>query len=135
MNYETKLVPVSTGEHFLAIIGELQDDESKFLCNLPIILDAFKNNKMFTLQAIETDQMYKDQVCCNPIFIQSYRPMYNYPAFLIVSDNDVTRVDIIWVHTRARRQKIGSTMCKLANITSKYCPLPDSLPFWESVGI
>jgi hypothetical protein len=56
---EIELLQICNSEDFWSLYDELSNDNSDFLCNRNIILDAYNSGNLYGLTVIETDKMYK----------------------------------------------------------------------------
>lgn len=127
---DIKVYKVVDSSDFWALFFELADDNSGFIHNRNMILDAYKNGNMFGLRVIETDEMFESGERSNPIFCKDTH--YTLPCFCI--KNESTAI-IIWVHTRARNHGFGRKLVEQLGITKADHPLPESIPFWKKCGI
>lgn len=57
---------------------------------------------------------------------------YHLPCMIWVDEK--SRVQIIWVHSRARRLGLGTAMIKLSNAKTTYNEMKGSEPFWNSLN-
>ena len=125
-----KTYPITDSNDFWALFDELVDDDSKFIHNRNTILDAYTRGTLFGLRVTETDAMFENRERNNRVFCKG--TYYMLPCFCI---KDSSSAVIIWVHTRARRNGFGRILVEQLGITNAYCPLPESIPFWEKCGI
>lgn len=121
---ELSLICIESGDDFWSIIDELTDDKSNFLYSKSTIVSAYKNKKLYGLSAISND-MISDKIFCT-------RSPNLLPCFCIVENS---MVEMIWVHSRARRNKLGTYMMKQLSVDTIYEPLESSMCFWEYLGI
>lgn len=125
-----KVRQISESNDFWYLFDELTNDKSKFLCNRETILDAFKNGAMYGLEIEETDSMFKREARGDAIFCKD--SWYLLPCFCIKYDSSVL---IIWTHTRARKRGFARKLIKELKITEIENPLPESIGFWEKLGL
>jgi len=123
-------IQMTDSEDFWSIYDEMENDNSGFLANRSIILDAWKAGNMYGLQVEETEAMYERQACYDRLFCA--RSYYLLPCFCIKNDN---KAEIIWTHSRARGKGFARKLVQMLNITEAYQPLPESIGFWEKCGI
>lgn len=126
---EIKLEKINSRD-FWNIFDELSNDNSGFLHNKSIILEAYKNENLYGLRVNETDNMYKRGARMDNIFCKN--SWYLLPCFCIKENN---KAIIIWTHTRARRMGFAKLLIKLLDIKYAYNPLPDSMEFWKKCNI
>lgn len=133
MNYldNAYLEQIDDGRNFWFLFDELCDDDSNFLNNRNIIVDAFKEGNIYGLRVTETNEMYLKKARNDPIFCPESQ--YLLPCFCIKEGKDTA--SIIWVHSRARRMGFGKKLVQLLKIKSVRSPLPESLVFWKKCGI
>ena len=119
-------------EDFWCLMDELYDDESGFVYNRRIILDAYKNGNLHVLRVNETKEMYKRCARDDSLFCKN--SFYLLPCFCVTNE-DKTEAIIIWTHTRARRKGFARKLVELLKIEYAVYPLPGSLEFWEKCNI
>lgn len=155
---EIVLKKVETATVFWHLFDELVDDigedDGSFLHNRETLLTAFIENRMFCLKMNETEFMLRNGAVTNGIFAgnkpivlvssttQKYIEMgsdyslYMLPCFCILVDQKQesdNKVDILWVHSRARRYGFGSKFVNDLNVTRTSRQLDDSKEFWTKV--
>lgn len=101
---QKELVKVEDGQLFWALFDELMDDKSSFLNNRASIVEAFKTGNMFGLSVED-------------------KP-FPFPCFFICDCNAIV---ILWVHTRARKKGLATTMLELSDIKNVYCPVQSTV--------
>lgn len=125
----TKVKLVNIGEwDFWPIIDEMCDDNSAFLFNRRTLLNAYTNGTLYGLKVEDSDdseEKYLDPIFCRDSF-------YLLPCFCIAEKNCC---HILWVHSRARKQGLGSKLVKLLDIHTAIYPLDDTLEFWKKCGV
>ena len=152
------LKKVETADVFWHLFDELVDDigedDGSFLHNREHLLTAFIENRMFCLEMNETEFMFRNGASANWIFAGN-KPIVltspttqrfiemgsNYshfllPCFCILVDKKQesdNKVDILWVHSRARRYGFGSKFVNELNVTRTSRQLDDSKEFWAKV--
>ena len=126
-----------TAGDFWALIDELKDDRSGFLYNRAILLDAWKNGCLHGLAVEETDDMFKSpERRGEPLFCKNSDTMYLLPCLLMTGeDAELSTVEIIWTHKRARRKGLGTELVQKLGIKKVYNPLEGSAPFWKACGL
>lgn len=129
---ELKLAEVESGHTFIALLNELIDDKSCFVNNAGTLADAFRNGKLYSLHYMETDSMFENKVAADPLFVKRADALYLIPCLCAISDDTI---EIIWVHTRARKRGFVKKMVELLNLPYVYKPLPGSEGFWEKCDI
>jgi len=118
------------------IIDELKTDEKDdtgFWHNRVEITEHYKNGTLFSLRMQETHEIFKDGIRANEIFARgSYGDLsfYLLPCFVAMVGD---KVDMIWVHSRARKLGIGSELVKQSRATGTLAKLPESIGFWERI--
>jgi hypothetical protein len=128
---EFKLNIPSPGE-FWSLMDLLSNEESEFIHNRSTILQAFKEDHMYVVCGLETDENFASEARRSPIFMWTQEGgLYTLPAFCVLTPDN--KVLIIWVSQKARRQGIGSTLLRLCGTTTP-CPpiLSGSEAFWSS---
>jgi len=127
---EIKLEKIDFASDFWSLYDELAADESRFICNREHIVDAYKNNILYSLRVDETQKMYDNSAHTDAIF--SKNSLYLLPCFCIAKNNNIS---IIWTHTRARKMGFAKKLVKLLNIKQVENILPESREFWEKCDI
>src|SRR5205809_561033 len=66
---EIVLVIITNGDEFWTLFDELEDDESGFIGNRSVLVDAYKDGNLYGLKVTETDSMYhrgaqQDKIFC-----------------------------------------------------------------------
>jgi hypothetical protein len=82
------LEQIINASDFWSIIDMLKDDNSDFIHNRNIIVDTFKNNTLFGLRVIETNEMYKRETQKDSVFWPG--TFYLLPCFCI--ENEKTAI-------------------------------------------
>lgn len=127
---EIKLVQIEEGNEFWNLIDELIDDESGFMFNRNILVEAYKNGNLFGLRVNETESMYKRGARSDDIFCKdSY---YLLPCFCIKEGD---KAIILWVHTKARLNGFAKLLIRLLDIKRTSYQLPESVGFWKKLNI
>ena len=129
---EIELVQIQNGDDFWALFEELTDDNSGFLGNKSIIVEAYRKGNMFGLQVRENAAMYQRGALTDSIFCNSNNTFYLLPCFCIMREKTV---EIIWTHTRARRMGFAKKLVELLNVEYAWNPLPESIGFWTRLQI
>ena len=129
---EIKLAKIDSGYEFWCLMDELYDDQSGFIHNKNTILEAYKNNNLYGLKVIETDNMFEREAMIDNIFCLDSGSLYLLPCFCIKDDN---KAIIIWTHSRARKMGFAKKLVNLLNIEYACHPLPESLDFWSKCNI
>ena len=124
------VIRVSYNSHFWNIIDELIDDNSGFVANRDMILDAYTGGNMFGISVRETPSMRIRNARNDNIFCKGGR--YILPCFCI---RDCDRAIIIWTHSRARRRGFAKRMVNVLGIKSAYRPIITSIGFWKKCNI
>jgi ribosomal protein S18 acetylase RimI-like enzyme len=119
----------------LCLLDELVDDESGFIHNKATLVEEYKNGNLWGLRVEETDAMFDRQAAIDPLFCPvSLSQLYMLPCFCTVTPTST--VQVIWVHSRARRMGLGSTLIRLLNITNTSGPrLEGSEAFWKACNM
>lgn len=138
---EAEFVEIDRVEDFWVLWDELNDDDE---CGLKhsrnILLEAFKDGNLWGLRIAETDGMFARGAHTDPVFCKTSKGAQMYLLPCLICDRNTktyTKIDIIWVHPRARR--MGYAM-KMVSILYEVAPLPlipdrpvpESIPFWET---
>lgn len=116
-----------TADDIMDLLHELQDDHSGFVSNTSSILQAWKDERLFSLVAIETDDMFNRQVALHEGFCRSSSGrvcLYMFPCFSILSGNNK--------HKRMRRKGLGLHIINKLEIKETTRQLPGSEKFWEA---
>ena len=129
---ELKLVRVSHGTMFITLLDELCDDGSSFRNNAGALADAFRDGNLYSLCYTETDSMYEQRIGDDPLFVRGFQSIYLIPCICMINKDTI---EIMWVHTRARKRGFASKIVKLLNLPYVYNPLPGSEEFWKKRGI
>ena len=129
---EFRLDKPSAGE-FWDMMFLLYSENSRFFHNESTILEAFKEDRMYIVCGVETDENYASESRRAPIFCWNDASVkYTLPGFCVLTPDD--KVLIIWVSEKARRQGIESTLLRLCGTTTPCLPiLPGSEDFWSHV--
>lgn len=106
-----EVIQIETGDHFWDLMDALVDDNSGFVGNKRILVDAFKAGDLWGV-------MGEDGVL---------------PCLAVV-DEGLT-VHILWVHSSMRGRGLGSFMVSEMAIENVHHPLPESKGFWSKVGL
>lgn len=139
---------VEDGDLLETLISELCDDDSNFINNLRIIFDDFKKGNLYTLKVCETKSMFNRKAYNDEIFagnkniiIKTKEKTFNllssksnYILPCLCCRNRKT-VDIIWVHSRCRRNGFGTKLIELLNLNKIYSFVEGSEEFWNSFNV
>lgn len=128
---EIVVTRIEDASDFWCLFDELFDDDSGFVHNRDVLLDAFKSGNLYGLRVEETKLMRRD----HPLFAVDAYGSYSWyllPCLCVKRDNIA---EIIWTHTRARRNGFAKKMVEQLGITKANHPLPESKDFWRAVGI
>ena len=120
------------------LLYELQDDRSGFVANSSLILQAWKDERLYCLAATETADMYNRGVGCHEWFCRSSSgrvSLYMFPCFALLSEENKHVLDILWVHSRMRRKGLGTHLIRKLAIQSTSRQLPGSEQFWGACGV
>jgi ribosomal protein S18 acetylase RimI-like enzyme len=128
------LHPVVSSGDFFSLMDELADDESDFMHDRNMLLDAFVEHNLYSLRVTETPSMFErfagaDPVFCSPTTVTTF---YMLPCFCIVDEGTVY---CVWTHSRARRRGFGWHMVKLSRATTVYRPISEYAGFWRACGL
>lgn len=123
-----RLEKVDDANTFWALISSLHDDNSGFVHNKGLILDAYCSGNLFTLRVRETDRMYERGAGRDPIFCMP-GPLYVLPCLCV---RDGVKADIVWTHSKARRNGFAKKLIRLLGIVEADNRLPGSEAFWEA---
>jgi ribosomal protein S18 acetylase RimI-like enzyme len=129
---ELRLVVIESGDDFWRLLDALEDDNSGFLHNKSWIVERYRDGMLYGLCVGETYSMFDRHAMNDPIFLKG--SWYMLPCFC-TKVKDTRTVDMIWVHSKARRQGLGKALVKLLGIDKAHCPLEEALPFWKACGI
>jgi GNAT superfamily N-acetyltransferase len=129
-----ELHPVISSGDFFSLMDELADDESDFLRDRNMLLDAFVDRNLYSLHVTETPAMHSrfagaDEVFCCPTTATT---LYMLPCFCIVEKG---LLFFVWTHSRARRRGFGRLLVALTEATEVYRPTPDDAAFWRACGV
>lgn len=125
-----KVKRIIDGSEFWQLMDALVDDKSGFLHNRDVIVNAFRNSKLYGLVVDETEEMFERRAWHDPIFCPG--SWYLLPCFCVVSGRTA---NIIWTHSRARNNGMAKTLINELDIQCAENPLPDSISFWHACGI
>lgn len=114
---------------FVSLFWEMVDDESGFINNMRVLLEAYKSDNLYGLRVMETDKMYEMRVGMDPIFCKN--SIHLLPCFCIKDNNECV---IIWVHKRARNMGFGRKLIESLKIDKVSNILPESIGFWKKCG-
>lgn len=131
---EIKLTKIEHGFDFWCLFDELSNDNSNFINNREIIVDAYRKGNLYGLNVDESDHMFANKSINDDIFARHHNgalSWYLLPCLCVVENK---KCIIIWVHTRARRKGLGTKLVKLLKIEDVYNPLPGTSNFWKSCG-
>jgi len=126
INFENFIINIIEDNlDFFSIYDELVDDNSVFIYDRHIILEAFKNLKMFSL-------FKKEGIITEQKNIYSSGTKNMIPCFVILDDND--DIVMIWIHSRLQGNGIGTFL--VGNIKPKKImnPLSEAMEFWKKLG-
>ena len=126
---EIKLNQIDSKE-FWCLFDELCDDNSGFVHNRNIILEAYKADNLYGLRVCETDKMYERGARIDNIFCKN--SWYLLPCFCIKENN---KAIVIWTHARARNMGFAKKLVTLLQIEYACNPLPNSIGFWNKCNI
>jgi hypothetical protein len=134
------LHPVTEAEDFWTLYDELCHDHGEFvnqMTNRTTLLDAFRKGTLFSLRVTETEDMYNSRDSALPIFAKGavQTTLYMLPIMCVVDHDSPGEVVWIWSHSRARRIGLASLLVRLLGISRVFHPLPESLPFFDALGI
>ena len=123
---EITLELIENSDDFWALYDELLNDESGFIFNRTMILDAFKDKELYGLRVNEINYTSKQHsiYCANSDDL--------LPCLCVKHNNTAM---VLWTHTRARRRGFAKELVKLLNVQHAYNPLPGSENFWRSCNI
>ncbi len=135
-----KLVRIDHGSFFAAIFRDMEKWEKAhlpagtgFYNNLGPLVEAYATGDLYTLTAELMTNSQLERTRGDPFFIEGpHTPMRTLPCFIAVSDRDPTVCTYIWVHPRAQRMGLGTTMVNALEIRSAEEVLPESVPFWKT---
>uniref|UniRef100_A0A6C0LM89 Uncharacterized protein n=1 Tax=viral metagenome TaxID=1070528 RepID=A0A6C0LM89_9ZZZZ len=119
---EINLTQIEDGGDFWCLMEELWDDNSGFLHNRNVLVEAYKNGNLYGLYVSETDAMYERGARIDDIFCD--KSWYLLPCFCIKEDN---KAIIIWTHSRARKMGFAKKLAELLKIEVPADPLPGSV--------
>lgn len=111
--------------------GRLNDDGTGFHHNLAALAQAYRDDRMYTLEVEESDDMFKRRHEDKELFMDV--GCYNLPCVMTVDkDNEVV---IIWVHQRARGRGFGRELMRLADVKKAQGVLEESEGFFRACGV
>ena len=129
-----RLECVTSSGDFWALIHDVFDDTDPngtgFGHNRDTLLDAFRSGMLYSLRVEETQGMHDNGAGVDQLFATTG---YLLPC-LCIPEAGNRIVEIIWVHPRARRMGLASTLVRLMGLTGVGTIMPDSLPFWKAIG-
>ena len=111
----TILWKIDCASDYWYLMEELIDDESRFFHNRESLLDGMLKGDLYSLTS--DDEKY-----------EKFKKCFLLPCLCLRSGD---RVDIVWVHSRARRNGLATDILKKLNIKKVNNPLPGSEKFWE----
>jgi GNAT superfamily N-acetyltransferase len=134
---------VERGADFAALLDELRlenmNDPRKqgFWHNRSWLADAFRQGKLWTLRAVESDAMFATRAYKVAVFCHGESATcssYMLPCLCICSGKGATKcASVLWVAERARGQGYGRAMVEKLKIREASSPLEDAMGFWEKV--
>jgi len=149
-----KNVKVCKSEEFWEIIDLLYEEyvhnKKGFYCNKNLILDAFKENRLFILECEETDDMfYNDEIGSKIRKFCLPGCGWSIPSFCIleknsvdllgdinsIDSNSVNAISLIWTFTPLRKLGLANTFIEHFNITEVDDILEESIPFWSKSNV
>lgn len=149
---------IKTGDEVLTLLEELKNDKSEYVCLFNIILDAFKEETLYWLQVEKNEETWpgyynkrddsssdeddRDTVSMDDLDdtflikgVYGLKTDWNtLPCFCIVNKEDRTICDLIWVHSRARKNGFGRRMIELLGIKYVEATTEESSVFWDKIG-
>jgi hypothetical protein len=120
--------PIVSGYDFWSLIDELIDDDSGFIHNRAIIADAYKEGNLYGLRV--SYEVREQHDVDDPLFCEDSPELL--PCFCVRSGD---MCDIIWTHSRARRNGFARTLVQKLGIKKTSRQLEESIPFWTAVGL
>ena len=127
---EITLTRIEDGNDFWCLMEELCDDDSEFVYNRNIIVEAYKRGDLYGLSVSETDKMYERGARLDSIFCE--KSWYLLPCFCLKENNEAI---IVWTHQRARKRGFAKKLVDLLKIETVCRPLPESIGFWEKCNV
>lgn len=127
---EITLTQIEDGNDFWCLMEELCDDDSEFIYNRNIIVEAYKRGDLYGLSVSETDKMYERGARTDSIFCE--KSWYLLPCLCLKEENEAI---IIWTHQRARKRGFAKKLVDLLKIETVFRPLPESVGFWEKCNV
>lgn len=107
-------VKLTKQEDFDAIVRALRDEKSRFLGNLGMIEESFRDGYMYGL--------INQEKCV-------------LPCFCIINNGYPCVAEIMWIHKPLRRKGFGKALVDLLGIRRAKFPLIGSEPFWIACGV
>jgi len=123
-------VQVVEGNDFWSLINELIDDNSCFLHNRNILVEAYKSGNLYSLRVNETESMYGQKAVTDNIFCKN--SFYLLPCLCV---RDSENAVIIWTHKKARLNGFAKLLIQLLDIKVAKYPLEESIGFWNKLNI
>lgn len=131
---ELNLVAIVEESEFASLMYACATDNDSSVSHTSTVFDNyFKNRQMFGIKVVEGEST-KHLVTSNILPCNSYL----LPCF-VVFVSDTNTIEYIWVHSRVRRNNLGTFMVKhLKREPAKKLLLADVIkdakPFWRRVG-
>lgn len=140
---------------FDELIDDVEEDGKTFLHNRDSLLEAFAEKRLFSLKMTETEFMLaggargheifagnRQSILVSPrtgkgVSIAGHRSWYMLPCLCTLSEKRQeadNAVEILWVHSRARRHGLGSLLVRELHVSrTSTCRLDESDEFWAMV--
>jgi len=111
-----------------------------FFCNRNQLLSAYKEERLFTLEAQETRRARNDPIFTKSKFAFANGALrYPLPAFCVLEKKEKEDSPVIctylWTAERARGRGFAKKLLKGLNVTQADRVLYDAVPFWKSCGV
>ena len=118
---------ITRGEEVVYLLDKLKDDNSDFLHNRSVILDAFKNNCLYGLTLKDNKEYFK---------LYSVEPTQSIlPCFCVIDDVNKNTAILFWVYSRMRLRGLGRIMVDFFNIRYAFSISPESTEFWRKYDV
>ena len=137
--WEKTLQPIESEDDFFHMYDALVTSRSAIVVNRNQLLAAWKRGgELYTLQIKQTDELFKDHelriklaTFADP---QDPKPSWLNLPVLCWRNADAACI-MLWTAPHVRRLGLAKDLVQKLGIARAYRPLPESVPFWQHVGI
>jgi hypothetical protein len=148
-HYAARIVEISPTERALCgpeafcglldeMYAELKEDpeNGSFFHNRSSLLEAYGENRMYSIWAPWTEEMHDNKSLDDPIFVKKSHGMVHrvLPCFIVLDkefDGNSSVCKYIWTAKRARNKGLAKELLDFFDVRSVDNPLPAAHAFWE----